>query len=136
MASQMNSQPVQTRVKNLWRFFKSPESSQSRRTLLELLDRLLLEMNALRSEAVEYMSVVTERFPSWSRRVERLRWEGVGCFQALRDLRQRISRISPFRFHRQVRHDVREWMKSFRTHRRRENRLLQTAMLLDIGGES
>jgi hypothetical protein len=113
-----------------------PEARQNRRTLLEFLDGLLHGAAPLLDKPAAYMSGVLERFPNWSRRVESLRWQGVNCWLALQELRRRVSRSTPFRLHQQIHDDLREWMGSFRNHRRNESKLLQTAMSPDIGGEA
>jgi len=115
---------------------EEPADNENRRWLLAVLDALLETLPAEFDLEDEdgYMAEVLERFPSWSGAVERLHRDHDALFARLKELRGRIEQgnwIAPVA--NAVRRELRDWMMSLQAHRRGENRLIQTAMNLEIG---
>jgi hypothetical protein len=115
-----------------------PVDSESRRWMLSVLDKLLENFSSEgdREEEGSYLEDVLDRFPNWSGQIDRLHRDHEELFARLTELRARTERdewIAPLA--NLVRGELRDWMLSLIAHRRRETRLLQTAMNLDVGGE-
>jgi hypothetical protein len=82
-----------------------------------------------------YLSVVLERFPSWNLQVTRLRQEQGRLYSRLRELRTRLARgLAYAQIARALRYDLHEWMAALTAYHRHENRLVQLAVNLDVGG--
>lgn len=116
-----------------------PADEQNCRWMLAVLDALLdtLPREFDLEEEDGYLSEVLEHYPSWEREVERLRREHESLFARLKTLRNTIVRQASFsRIARQVRRELRDWIDLLTEHHRRETRLLQKAMNLEVGGES
>ncbi|HTI50586.1 MAG TPA: hypothetical protein VL475_06540 [Planctomycetaceae bacterium] len=123
---------------DLRELLEEPVNSESRRWMLSVLDGLLENLLPEGEHDADgsYMEDVLERFPNWSGQIERLYHDHDELFTRLKELRGRIERdewIAPLA--NLVRRELRDWMLSLIAHRRRETRLLQTAMNLDVGGE-
>jgi len=115
---------------------QDPVDAEGRRWLVAILDSLLetLPHEFDLEEEDGYMSEVLERFPNWTHQVERLHRDHEVLFEKLQELRNRIvndSWIAPIA--QEVRRDLRDWMLSLIAHHRSENRLVQTAMNLEVG---
>lgn len=115
---------------------QDPVDAEGRRWLVAILDSLLetLPHEFDLEEEDGYMSEVLERFPNWTHQVERLHHDHEVLFEKLQELRNRIvndSWIAPIA--QEVRRDLRDWMLSLIAHHRSENRLVQTAMNLEVG---
>lgn len=115
---------------------EEPVDRESRRWLIAILDALLetLPREFDLEDADGYMSEVLERYPNWSAQVDRLHRDHDGLFSKLKELRGRIESdtwIAPIA--NEVRRDIREWILKLIAHNRNENRLVQTAMNLEVG---
>jgi hypothetical protein len=115
---------------------EEPADRESRRWLVAILDALLetLPREFDLEDADGYMAEVLERYPNWSAQVERLHRDHDLLFFKLKELRGRIERdtwIAPIAS--EVRRDLREWILKLIAHNRSENRLVQTAMNLEVG---
>ena len=109
---------------------------ESRRWLVAVLDALLemLPREFDLEDADGYMSEVLERYPSWNNQVERLHREHDVLFVKLKELRGRLdcdAWMGPIV--NDVCREIREWTLTLIAHRRSENRLVQTAMNLEVG---
>jgi hypothetical protein len=110
--------------------------AESRRWLIAVLDALLetLPREFDLEDADGYMIEVLERFPSWTSQVERLHRDHDLLFAKLKELRGRVDCdkwIAPIA--NEVCRDIRDWTLRLIAHRRSENRLLQTAINLEVG---
>lgn len=115
---------------------EEPADAENRKWLIAVLDSLLdtLPREFTLEEEEGYLSSVLERFPSWSNRVERLQSDHERLFEKLKELRQRIGRnawLGPIAS--DVRRELRDWMLGLLAHHRNENRLVMTAMNLEVG---
>src|SRR5262249_22259581 len=115
---------------------EEPPDAESRKWLMAVLDALLdtLPREFGLEEIDGYMTEVLERYPSWTNRVERLHSEHELLFSKLKELRGRVERdiwVAPIA--NEVRRDLRDWILKLVAHNRGENRLLQTAMNLEVG---
>lgn len=109
---------------------------ENRKWLLAVLDALLetLPMEFDLKEEDGYLAEVLEQFPSWFTQVERLHNDHEVLFYKLKELRGRIEHddwLGPIAG--EVKRDLRDWILNLISHNRRENRLLQTAMTLEVG---
>jgi hypothetical protein len=97
-----------------------------------LLDTLPREFDL--EEEDGYLTEVLENYPAWSPEVDELQSEHAMLFAMLKQLRAKIAAQSSFAALAQdVRDGLREWILTLVAHNRNENRLLQTAMNLDVG---
>ena len=115
---------------------EDPVDGENRRWLLAVLDALLetLPVEFELEDEDGYMIEVLERFPSWSGAVERLHRDHDALFQRLKELRGRIDHddwLAPVA--NIVRGELRDWMLRLVAHHRSENRMIQTAMNLEVG---
>ena len=124
---------------DLRQLLDDPLTEQTRRSMLVVLDRLLLNLPRRLVLACEegYMSEVLERRPNWHRQIEALHNANLDCISAIDNLRNRIVRELPFAESAgQLQHNLRRWMRSLASIRGHERRLLQEAFTSDIGGEA
>ncbi|MGQ0634489.1 MAG: hypothetical protein ACT4QC_07760 [Planctomycetaceae bacterium] len=110
--------------------------AENRKWLMAVLDALVdtLPREFDLEEEDGYLSVVLERFPSWSPRVDRLQHDHERLFEKLKELRGRVecnAWIAPIA--NEVRRDLHAWMLTLIAHHRSENHLVQTAITLDVG---
>jgi hypothetical protein len=115
---------------------EEPANRYTRRWLAAVLDALLdtLPREMAIKEADGYLDVVLEEYPSWYRQVEELQNEQQLLFLALQSLRDRLESRQPYDRHAsEARSQLREWMKRLTAHHRHENRIVQTAMNLEVG---
>ena len=115
---------------------EEPTDRESRRWLVAILDVLLetLPREFDLEDADGYMAEVLERYPNWSAQVDRLHRDHDLLFCKLKELRGRIECnkwIAPIA--NEVRRDLREWILKLIAHNRKETRLVQTAMNLEVG---
>lgn len=115
---------------------EEPIDGENRKWLLAVLDALeeTLPREFDLEEEDGYMSEVLERFPNWSHQVEGLLRDHERLFEKLKNLRHRIERdswIAPIA--NEVRAELRDWIRTLVSHHRRETRLVQTAMNLEVG---
>jgi len=115
---------------------EEPADAENRKWLIAVLDALLdtLPREFDLEEADGYMSEVLERYPNWSTQVEKLQRDHERLFEKLKELRGRAARgawISPIAG--DVRRELRDWILTLVAHNRNENRLLLTAMNLEVG---
>lgn len=115
---------------------EEPADKQNARWMLAVLDMLLdtLPREFDLEEADGYLQVVLEAHPYWDDQVDRLQAEHSLLFQELKELRNRIADQQDYsRIAGTVRSDLRNWMQLLIAHNRNENRLVQTALNLEIG---
>lgn len=115
---------------------EEPPDQQTRKWLLAVLDALLetLPQEFRLEEKDGYMSHVLELKPHWWDEVAHLRAEHAQLFGALKALRGEIARRE--NFHEcadEARTALKDWMATLIAHNRHENRLVQTAVNLEIG---
>ncbi len=115
---------------------EEPVSDDTRQWLIPVLETLLGTLP--REECAgdgEYLSPVLERYPNWYPQVDRLQREHRALFERLSELRNRLVRQQAIeRIAEQLRADLRDWMAALHAHHRHENRILQTAINLEVGG--
>jgi len=81
-----------------------------------------------------YLDFVIEAFPTWSAEVVRLRQEHIELFSKLQMLRDCIDQRARFEdIADDVRDGLKEWMRSLVAYHRHENRIVQTALNLEVG---
>ena len=115
---------------------EEPANEETSNWLRAILDTLLetLPHGETAEAPGDYMSEVLSRYPSWFAQVNRLQQEHRTLYANLRHLRDRISQHRPFaEIAQQLRQELRAWMNTMIAHHRHENRLLMTAMTLEVG---
>ncbi|MSR57976.1 MAG: hypothetical protein EXS05_09910 [Planctomycetaceae bacterium] len=115
---------------------EEPADPENRKWLLAVLDCLLetLPNEFDLQDEDGYMSEVLDRHPHWNNQVEQLHRNHEQLFLKLKELRGRIVRdnwIAPIA--NEVRRDLRDWVLTIVALRRRETRMVQTAMNLEVG---
>lgn len=115
---------------------EEPADEETNRWLVAVLDTLLelLPNQFALEESGGYLAEVTAEFPNWHREVEALQREHQSLFDSLQQLRNQVASDTPFDgIADQVRAELRDWMQRITAHRRHENRLVQTAVNLEVG---
>lgn len=115
---------------------EEPVDDYTHRWLLAVLDALIdtLPREYRLKTSDGYLREVLDEYPSWYPHVENLRTEHLRLYRNLRRLRDSVSREGSYEeAAERVRNDLRDWMTSFVAHHRHENRLLQTALNLEVG---
>jgi len=115
---------------------QEPADEETCRWLLAVLDALLetLPREFDLKQQDGYLLEVLENYPNWSGAVERLQIEHTELFLKLKELRGRISqRISFAEIADEARRELKDWMLTLIAYHRHENRLLQTALNLEVG---
>jgi hypothetical protein len=115
---------------------EEPANRHTRVWLIAVLDALLdtLPREMALKEASGYLNEVLDEFPSWYRHVEDLQNEQRLLFLALQALRDRLGTSEPYQHDAaRVQSQLRQWMNRLVAHRRHENRIVQTAMNLEVG---
>lgn len=115
---------------------EEPADKHTRHWLLAILDALLdtLPREFQLKASNGYLSEVLDEFPSWYRHVESLRVEHEILFANLRDLREHIADHRRYEEAAdRARAELRDWMTRLTAHHRHENRLIQTALNLEVG---
>lgn len=115
---------------------QEPADEETCRWLLAVLDALLetLPREFDLKQQDGYLLEVLENYPNWSGAVERLQIEHNELFLKLKELRGRISqRISFAEIADEARRELKDWMLTLIAYHRHENRLLQTALNLEVG---
>ena len=85
-------------------------------------------------EANGYLNEVLDEFPSWYRHVDELQNEQRLLFLSLQALRDRLESPKPYeRRSPNARSQLRQWMNRLSAYHRHENRIIQTAMNLEVG---
>jgi hypothetical protein len=114
-----------------------PESEVTNDWLRVILNALLGALaNEIDPEDEQgYLSVVLESLPGWNSKVQKLRSEQDRLYTRLFELRSRIKNgIGYATIARTLRRDLRDWMIALEAYHRDENRLVHTAVNLEIGG--
>ncbi len=115
---------------------EEPADGYTRRWLSAILDALLdtLPREMAIKEASGYLSEVLSEYPSWYRQVEQLQAEQRLLYLSLQALRDRLETTESYEQDAdRVRPALRGWMTHLAAHRRHENRILQTALTLEVG---
>jgi biopolymer transport protein ExbB/TolQ len=115
---------------------EEPANSYTRGWLVAVLDALLetLPQQMAIKEASGYLNEVLDEYPSWYRHVEELQNEERLLFLSLQALRDRLETSQSYAHAAdRVRSSLRQWMTRLTAHHRHENRILQTAMNLEVG---
>ncbi|HUE13198.1 MAG TPA: hypothetical protein VMR25_03435 [Planctomycetaceae bacterium] len=115
---------------------EEPANSYTRGWLVAILDALLetLPQQMAIKEASGYLNEVLDEYPSWYRHVEELQNEERLLFLSLQALRDRLETSQSYAHAAdRVRSGLRQWMTRLTAHHRHENRILQTAMNLEVG---
>ena len=117
-----------------------PFNHQTRKWLTAIIDTLLetVPREFRLRESGGYLAGVLEECPWWFSQVEQLRCEHLTLEQSLRLLRSRYDTNHGEDFARlaiAMQNDLRDWMNALVVHNRKENKLLQTAMNVQFGGE-
>ncbi|HUG94304.1 MAG TPA: hemerythrin domain-containing protein [Planctomycetaceae bacterium] len=121
---------------DLRELLEEPPDRQNRRWLLVILDGLLetLPRQFLLEEQGGYLAEVLDQYPSWRPQVDGLRRQHGELYATLDRLRDRVAGGRPFgHAAADVRRELRDWMHRLIAHNRHENRILQTAMNLEVG---
>ena len=106
------------------------------RWLLAVLDTLLetLPREFDLKQRDGYLLEVLESYPNWSSAVDRLENDHYRLFANLKELRDQIARQKSFvEIGDEVRRGLKDWMLTLIAYHRHENRLVQTALNLEIG---
>ena len=122
---------------NLLRLLDQPRSRQMRQSLLDILDRLLINLPRhlqLASHGGYFAEVIRLR-PNWHRQVEALNGANIDCITALHKIRDRIENARSSATIG-ISGDIDVWVRSLASIRGHESRLMQAAFTLDIGGEA
>ena len=115
---------------------EEPADRYTRGWLVAILDSLLdtLPREIAIKEASGYLNEVLDEYPSWYRHVEELQNEERLLFLSLQALRDRLETSESYAFAAdRVKSALRQWMTRLAAHNRHENRILQTAMNLEVG---
>ncbi|MGE3315246.1 MAG: hypothetical protein AB7O26_09030 [Planctomycetaceae bacterium] len=115
---------------------EEPADKHTHRWLLAVLDALVdtIPREFQMKSREGYLSEVLNEYPSWYRHVEYLRAEHHELYANLRDLRGRIAAREEYEESAdRVRIDLRDWMARLVAHHHHENRLVQTAINLEVG---
>lgn len=116
-----------------------PETPDTRRSLLIILDHLLVNLPRqleLKREG-GFMAEILARFPLWQVEIDALQGEDAACNSALVRLHDCVSRELPLTLIAgEVRGSLDRWMEFLDAIRVHETQLLQTAFTLDLGGEA
>ncbi|MCA8995732.1 MAG: hypothetical protein KDA80_02070 [Planctomycetaceae bacterium] len=82
-----------------------------------------------------YLSDVLESFPNWQGEVEQLEEDYYILMHSLKHLRYRLSQDMDFSIvAADISRELQIWMDSFRNHIQKEQRLVQMAVCLEVGG--
>lgn len=104
---------------------------------LTIMDRVAeyLQQQFDVEESDGYLHEVLDEFPNWHPQVEHLQQEHRLLQQQFVQIRDRLEAtpINSAMSH-EVRHQLGDWIDSFRQHQGRENRLIQEAFSIDLGG--
>ena len=114
-----------------------PPDQHTRHWLVAILDALLetLPRQIAIKEASGYLNEVLEEYPSWFRHVDELQNEQRMLLLSLEAFRDRLDSSGPYeRDAARLKLALRNWMNQLIAHHRHENRLLQTALNLEVGG--
>ena len=115
---------------------EQPPDNETCRWLVVVLDALLetLPREFGLKDKEGYLAEVLELFPNWSGEVNRLHNQQSSIYQDLKELRDRIVAEANFEvIAAEIRTGLRDWMLTLIAHHRHENRLIQTAMNLEVG---
>jgi hypothetical protein len=115
---------------------EEPANHYTRGWLIAVLDALLdtLPREMEIKEASGYLNEVLDEYPSWYRHVEELQNEERLLFLSLQALRDRLETSESYAYAAdRVKSSLRQWMTRLTAHHRHENRILQTAMNLEVG---
>ena len=115
---------------------ESPIDDQNLRWISAVLDALLetLPKQFELKQQGGYMREVLDAYPNWECHVTSLVGEHRGLCRRLQQLRERLPDAVKVEFlARTLRLELKAWMQGFVSHNRRESRLLQTAMNLEVG---
>lgn len=126
-------------LSDLLRLLDKPCSSETRQSLLEVLDRLLVNLPRHLELACHggYLTDVMRIRPNWHRQVESLRTANMCCISTLHHLREQIQQDSwSTSSAAKESGEIGIWIRSLVSIRGQESRLLQAAFTLDIGGEA
>jgi hypothetical protein len=116
---------------------EEPANRHTRGWLIAILDALLdtLPREMALKESSGYLHEVLDEYPSWYRHVEDLQNEERLLFLLLQSLRDRLETSESYAFAAdRLKSTLRQWMTRLAAHHRHENRILQTAMNLEVGG--
>ncbi len=115
---------------------EEPADRYTRHWLVSILDALLdtLHKEMAIKEADGYLNHVLDEYPSWFRQVEDLQNEERLLFLSLQTLRDRLETSESYAHAAdRVKGTLRQWMNRLVAHHRHENRILQTALNLEVG---
>jgi hypothetical protein len=116
---------------------ESPIDDQNLRWISAVLDALLEtrpKQFELKQQQGGYLQEVLEVHPNWECHVVTLEVEQAQMCDRLRQLRAELPDAVKVEFlARTLRMELKGWMQAFVAHNRRESRLLQTAMNLEVG---
>jgi hypothetical protein len=124
---------------DLRELLEEPETLHTRRSLMLILEHLLVNLPRQLMLKCEggYMTEVLGEFPWWQDEVEALLSEDQACNSALVQLHERLAHELPWLpIAAEVRATLDRWMELLAAIRKQENRLLQKAFTLDLGGEA
>jgi hypothetical protein len=116
---------------------EEPANRHTRGWLIAILDALLdtLPREMALKESSGSLHEVLDEYPSWYRHVEDLQNEERLLFLSLQSLRDRLETSESYAFAAdRLKSTLRQWMTRLAAHHRHENRILQTAMNLEVGG--
>lgn len=126
-------------IGNIQDLLREKLGSNTRRLMLLHLNRMILNLpNLLELSSEEgYLSVVLERRPNWSLRVNQLYHANLHCVSTLTFVRDSLQNDAPaVVISKGLEERLRNWLKSFSAMRRLESNMLQEALTLDLGGEA
>jgi len=115
---------------------ESPIDEQKLRWISAVLDALLetLPQQFKLKQKDGYLQEVLDAHPNWECHVSSLKGEHRQMCVRLQQLRDQLSDVTRVELiSRTLRLELKGWMQSFISHNRREARLLQTAMNLEVG---
>jgi hypothetical protein len=115
---------------------EEPADAYTPRWLNAILDALLdtLPREIAIKESSGYLSEVLAEYPSWFRHVDDLQTEQRMLLLSLEAFRDRLDSAQPCEQEvARLKFALRTWMNRLVAHHRHENRLLQTALNLEVG---
>ncbi|MBM84320.1 MAG: hypothetical protein CMJ78_27505 [Planctomycetaceae bacterium] len=117
---------------------EEPFDEETRKWMIAVLDALLDTLpqeQELKEKDGGYLSDVLETQPNWWAHVDQLRAEHDDLFMTLKVLRFDIeNNDTESRAATEARLRLQDWMLSLQAHHRHETRLIQSALIFEVGG--
>ena len=126
-------------IGELGKLLDQPSTALTRQTLLAILNRLLdnLRLHLELASYGGYLTEVRRLRPNWQQQVKELLGANVRCLATLHELCDHIRHESPpGTIDTTESGEIEIWIRSLKSIREHECRLLQGAFTIDVGGEA